>query len=153
MAEYYAGIGSRETPVNTLKLMTEIAKCLYNQGYCLRSGGARGADQAFEAGAGEVAEIFFHDGATPEACDMAASIHPAWHRCGRVARLLHGRNCMIILGRDLKTPVEFVVCWLHPEATRGGTLLGVNLAKKNGIPVYNLALISDYEQLLRERVV
>jgi hypothetical protein len=60
---------------------------------------------------------------------------------------------MIILGRDLKTPVEFVVCWLHPEATRGGTLLGVNLAKKNGIPVYNLALISDYEQLLRERVV
>ena len=48
---YYAGIGSRKTPIETLRLMSQIAKELGTKGYVLRSGRAEGADQYFELGA------------------------------------------------------------------------------------------------------
>ena len=48
--KYYAGVGSRDTPPEVLARMTGIATKLYYLGYVLRSGGAPGADQAFEAG-------------------------------------------------------------------------------------------------------
>ena len=48
---FYTGIGSRKTPKTILKLFTEVAIYLSKQGYILRSGGAKGADQAFERGA------------------------------------------------------------------------------------------------------
>lgn len=46
----YSGVGSRETPANILKLMESVGKALASQGWTLRSGGAIGADQAFEKG-------------------------------------------------------------------------------------------------------
>ena len=52
MSFYYAGVGGRETPAHVLNLMTRIAQGLAKVGGILRSGGARGADTAFEAGAG-----------------------------------------------------------------------------------------------------
>lgn len=50
----YAGIGSRKTPKNVLDFMFEIGKELALLGYVLRSGGAEGADSAFEKGADSV---------------------------------------------------------------------------------------------------
>ena len=47
----YAGIGSRKTPNSILEEMTTLAKLLSNMGYTLNSGGAVGADTAFEQGA------------------------------------------------------------------------------------------------------
>lgn len=49
--KFYAGIGSRETPQDVLDLMTALAEKLAWDGWTLRTGGAPGADQAFEAGA------------------------------------------------------------------------------------------------------
>lgn len=46
----YAGIGSRETPIETLDEMTQIAALLEKRGFTLRSGFAGGADTAFEIG-------------------------------------------------------------------------------------------------------
>lgn len=51
----YAGIGSRETPEDVLLLMSQTAKKLAWQGWTLRSGGAPGADQAFQIGAATAA--------------------------------------------------------------------------------------------------
>lgn len=51
MKKYFAGIGSRKTPTDILKLMESIAFKLGSIGYTLRSGGAEGADKAFENGA------------------------------------------------------------------------------------------------------
>ena len=48
--KYYAGIGSRETPKEICNKMTEIASLLEKQDFVLRSGGAQGADHAFEIG-------------------------------------------------------------------------------------------------------
>jgi len=47
---YYAGIGSRKTPPDILALMEACAYKLARYGWNLRSGGAPGADQAFERG-------------------------------------------------------------------------------------------------------
>lgn len=48
----YAGVGSRETPPQVLAVMRSAARVLASRGWILRSGGALGADSAFEAGAG-----------------------------------------------------------------------------------------------------
>lgn len=47
----YEGIGSRNTPEDFKYLLFHAAKTLAMKGYTLRSGGADGADSAFEAGA------------------------------------------------------------------------------------------------------
>lgn len=47
----YAGIGSRQTPKLVLDLMQRIGSELARNGFTLRSGGAVGADTAFEEGA------------------------------------------------------------------------------------------------------
>lgn len=44
----WTGIGSRETPLALLSKMTEVAEFLGKAGYVLHSGGAIGADMAFE---------------------------------------------------------------------------------------------------------
>jgi hypothetical protein len=133
----YAGIGSRETPGRALEYMTYLACRLESGGYDLRSGGAKGADQAFETGTARV-EVFDSNDATTESIAMASQYHPAWNRCSAYAQRLHGRNCMIILGRHLNTPVDFVVCWADPQKKRGGTRLGMRVAEDHGIDVFNL---------------
>ena len=49
MYKYYTGIGSRKTPENILKKFKDIATFLETKQYILRSGGAEGADSAFES--------------------------------------------------------------------------------------------------------
>ena len=46
----YAGVGARKTPADVLGWMERIAAGMATQGWTLRSGGARGADSAFERG-------------------------------------------------------------------------------------------------------
>ena len=47
---FVAGIGARDTPQGVLFRMTEVAQIMARRGDVLRSGGALGADSAFEAG-------------------------------------------------------------------------------------------------------
>lgn len=158
MTVYYTGVGSRETPVEVLARMTKIARHLTVLGYVLRSGGAIGADSAFERGAGSSAHVYLawpnykreHPARKVGACElalqMASTTHPAWGRLSEGARLLHARNCYQVLGDDLKTPSSFLVCWTPDgcvdEAGRsretGGTATAIVLAARNGIPVFNL---------------
>lgn len=157
----YAGIGSRRTPPEMLERMKSIAKRLAQRGYALRSGAADGADAAFEEGCLQVAgkaEIWMpwpgfnnHEDTkfmpSPAHSEMAKSLHPNWDRLTRGPRALHSRNVGQILGADLKTPVDFVVCWTpdgcESEASRnrdtGGTGTAIALASRHGIPVFNLA--------------
>jgi len=126
--------------------MEAFAKEMRYQGYILRSGGARGADKAFEKGAVRDCEIYLADDATQLAMAIAKSLHPAWDRMEHFGKMLHGRNVMQVLGWDLQTPSEFVVCWTpdgcikHSERTQktGGTGTAISIASKKMIPVYNL---------------
>lgn len=164
---YYAGIGSRETLPDIMLKMTAIAKRLAALGFVLRSGGAKGADQAFEDGAGEHADIYLpHNGFRNKytynhpkyrliredvfgiAITIAAYIHPAFGFLDNRSQLLIARNGCQILGDDLVTDLsDFVVCWTPDgcetkrERSRdtGGTGQAIQLADMLGIPVFNLA--------------
>lgn len=135
---FYAGIGSRETPVNILSDMHAIAIKLSERGWILRSGGARGADSAFERGASNNCCIFTANDATQESIDYTAQFHPAWNKCSGYAKLLHARNAMIILGEHLDDPVKFVICWTPDGKDSGGTGQAIRIARHNKIPIYNL---------------
>jgi len=138
--KYFAGIGSRATPPRVLDVMTAIARKLKGLEWTLRSGGAGGADQAFEAGFGSRGpkEIFYADDATVQCIQLASKYHPAWDKCSNYAKKLHGRNMMILLGRMLDTPVKFVVCYTEGAQIKGGTGQALRYAKENGIPITNL---------------
>lgn len=135
---YYAGIGSRETPLPILKNMTQLASKLNTRDWSLRSGGADGADTAFEEGANIYAEIFKPVDATPAAIVMAEKFHPNWAACNPYVRRLHARNCQIMLGRHLRNPVVFVVCWTHRGRPVGGTGQSIRMAREMEIPILNL---------------
>ena len=139
--KFYAGIGSRRTPPEVLQKMQDYAVRLQKLGYILRSGGAIGADQAFERLVSPEWKVILRPGdSTPEAEALASTLHPAWHNCSPYVKRLHGRNCQIILGLNLHTPVDFVISY-STDPKRGGTSLGMNLATQPEykIQVFNLA--------------
>jgi hypothetical protein len=155
----YAGIGSRNTPDNIIDKMIAIGEHLAHKGWSLRSGGADGADHAFEHGcdnAGGNKEIWLpwkgFNGSKSEfvftalpaetrqrALLIASQLHPNWEACLFSARQLHGRNVLQILGADFETPVDRVICWTPAGAFVGGTATALRLAKQYSIPIVNLA--------------
>jgi len=160
--KYYTGIGSRQCPEPILALMTDIAFYFRNKGYTLRSGGASGADSAFEAGAGSNKEIFlpwkgFNKSKNPyieipdEAYKIAGEFHPVWDKLKNAVQRLHARNVMQILGRDLKTPSNLVICWTKDGKMIGGTAQALRIAKACEIPIFNLA-IKDVRNKLEEKI-
>jgi hypothetical protein len=147
---YYAGIGSRHSPKNMLPIMINLGMVMDLEGYTLRSGGAKGersADIAFASGTLR-REIFRPIDATPESIKVAMSLHPAPHNCNDYTKKLHGRNVQIMLGRHLDEYVKFMVCWTSNEE-RGGTSMGIRIAKKFGIDYFNLANGSDYSRITK----
>ena len=146
-AKYYTGVGSRRTPHEYLEIMTLLARKLDKAGWTLRSGGAQGADQAFEDGAStSKKEIFYAKDATSEAMEIARRFHPNWGACAPFAQKLHGRNAFQVLGKDLKTPSRFLVCWTpdacfsHEDRSRqtGGTGTAISIADHYNVQIFNL---------------
>ena len=136
--KHYAGIGSRETPEDILQRMTKCAKVMQKKGWTLRSGGAKGADSAFERGAGNNKEIFTANGYIPLWTNvMTDYFHPAPDKLSDYARKLMNRNSLILLGQDGNTPVDFVVCWTKDGKASGGTGQCLRMAQYFGIKVFN----------------
>lgn len=171
--KYYTGVGSRETPKAIMKIMEDVAFKLSQDNWILRSGGADGSDKAFEAGARNSLssikpEIYlpWHgynylyndpDYLYPKDWDnftdaekIASEIHPAWDKCSNGAKLLHSRNIYQVLGKDLRTPSKFLVCYAKPTSSgrvSGGTNTAFSLAKRENIKCLNLYLEEDIRRL------
>ena len=158
MNMYYAGIGARATPIEVLAIMTNFATNMELSGFILRSGGADGADSAFEAGVvnNQNKEIYlpwksFNNNNSPlhgvskAALEMAAKYHPNWKACSIGARKFHARNCYQMLGYNLKTPVEFVACWTPKGKITGGTGQALRIAEDHGIYIDNFALETAHD--------
>lgn len=151
MKKYYAGIGARATPLEFLDKMTHYAGILEDLGYILRSGGAQGADQAFEDGVKnkENLEIFTpkmlentqkYDNFYEIAAKYALCDDNIFKKWKLYVQKLFARNMMIILGPGNNEKVDFVACWSpvddYADAS-GGTPHGIRCALDHEIPVFN----------------
>lgn len=124
------GIGSRETPDDVLDLMHRIAYMKAKEGFLLRSGGADGADTAFEVGFKTFCAensipfeermciylpwVGFNERSGKECVSLtsltvseknflmtcAQKVHPAFSRLSTGAMLLHTRNILQIRGHE-----------------------------------------------------
>lgn len=160
MNKFYAGIGSRATPDNVCQAMTALARVLHDLGYTLRSGHADGADLAFEAGAGDLKEIFlpwagFNGGnsrftePTEAAIEVSRKLFPHFPGVSRGTRMLISRNMHQVLGPEIgiSPRSEFVVCWTVDGKLKGGTAYAMKAAKYYDIPIFNLHNHDDVYKL------
>lgn len=171
--KYYTLVGSRKTPGNIKKLLMSVATKLISEGYTGRSGGAEGADEALEEAVagfssdprfiGLAQEIYlpwegfngkyqnisqgYYTIPNPhnnrEAEQLAEDFHPMWHYLKSGGRKLHTRNVYQVLGQDLATPSDFLICYARPNITHptlvvGGTATAVAIAAEEYIPIINL---------------
>lgn len=159
----YSGVGAREAPPAVLAQITDLARQLSALGWILRSGGARGCDAAWLAGASQ-AGIFLpdrhHEGYQPregvrflreptdEAREIAKAYHPAWHRLPDSTRRLMARNVHVVMRADCNTRSRLLVCWtrdgsdgatIPTTSAAGGTGHAIRVAAAYGVPVLNLA--------------
>ena len=158
--KFYAGIGSRETPLDIKEKIKIVVEYLNSLDYIMRSGGAPGADTFFEEYATRK-EIYlpwrnFNGNDSPlysptkDALNMAMKYHPNWYRLSIGARKLMARNCQQVLGQNLDTPVKFIVCWTKDGGETGGTGQALRIAKDLGIPIYNLFFDDAINKLMSE---
>lgn len=161
---FYTGIGSREAPIEVLNLFINIGDYLARQGWVLRSGGADGADLAFEIGCDKSKghkEIYvpwyrFNNSDSilfkipQENFDLAKEYHPNWDRLSESAKKLHARNCSQILGKDLKTPTNLVICYTNKGKGGGGTGQALRVAKAYNIPIFDVGGYEDLNVFRRE---
>lgn len=131
--------------------MTEIASFLERKNYILCSGGAVGADSAFEKGVQnlDMKRIFlpwlkFNGNNSPfytiseDAIKLAKEFHPSWYRLSPFAKKLIARNGYQVLGGNLDSPVDFIICYTSNGKAAGGTGQALRIANQYNIPVYNL---------------
>lgn len=151
MSIYYAGIGSRSTPKEVLEAFEYLGEELAKRGYVLRSGGANGADSAFEKGctkANGEKEIYlpwkcFNNNNSPlysyvnsvEAMDIAKKYHPNFQILKPAVKNLMARNGYQVLGSDLRTPSSFVVCYTEGGQRGGGTGQALRIASDHSIMI------------------
>lgn len=158
----YAGIGARKTPPDVLDTMRAMGARLATMGFHLRSGGADGADTAFERGAssaGGDAEIFLvrpdarkpHGIVTISDCfaRVTRTAHPRPSALSGHAHRLMDRNGSQIFGRSFNRPCDLVICWTPGGRGEGGTGQSIRLARHVGIPVLDLGLV-DHDGLTLE---
>lgn len=157
--KYYAGIGSRDTPKEIQDIMSHLASTLEDKGWILRSGGANGADSAFEGGVKDrnKMEIFLPEASFnrrwvtvtgcinimtletyEDAMKTVDKFHPAPGKLSPFARRLMARNAMQVLGQDLKTLSKMIICWTPKGEVTGGTGQALRIANEYNIPIFNL---------------
>jgi hypothetical protein len=179
--KYYAGIGSRETPKEICNKMTEIASLLEKQDFILRSGGAQGADHAFEIGISDplMMDIYLpymnfnnksgskyifisnHDHINYKAAYESLKYHPRGFNMSHGTKVMMIRNYFQACGLVNQSNSSFVICWTPKGAngytikTRyedGGSGQCIRIAAAHNIPVYNLK-DSRYSHLTAQEIV
>lgn len=162
---YYTGIGSRETPTDICSKMTDLAFALSKLDWCLRSGGAEGADIAFELGADNKEIYLPWDGFNNKWTKnqgyyvpvfnqwFVEEYHPDMHRLSAGGLKLMSRNTYQVLGQDLKTPSKVVFCWTKDGKASGGTGQALRIAMDKGVPIVNLRNVGSLDRWLDENNV
>lgn len=159
ISRIYAGVGSRETPPDVLNLIRSIGSAMERGGWRLRSGGAPGADTAFQKSVKASKNktiylpwrIFNNNVAGYHGCWDASKLpawnaalatvdryHPEPNKLSEAGRKLMARNAFQVLGPDLKTPADMVLCWTPGGKVTGGTGQALRIAIDYDIVIVNL---------------
>lgn len=76
---------------------------------------------------------------------IARLLHPNGKNLSPHALELQARNTYQIIGQDLNTPVQFVVCWTEGGRGEGGTGQALRLAKMLNIPILDFGVYDTPE--------
>lgn len=154
---FFAGVGSRETPPEILSLMYHVGFFMGHLGWGLSSGGAAGADDAFQRGMTDCPacqpvrqlriylinrhwELYRPDPSRglynsleftdtwDQAIEIATAARGSFERLGPAGRDLHTRNVFQVLHHTLKRPVQQLICWAKPVGRHGRVNGGTNTA-------------------------
>ena len=154
MTKFYTGVGSRDTPEDVLSVMRDLSRIYREMGWTLRSGGARGADTAFEENAGDLKEIYLANSdetidkfSYDKAQRLASMYHPAWLRLPEYSKKLLTRNAFQVMGAKMDNPSDLIICWTKDgcishytrDIHTGGTGTAISIAFCKNIPILNLA--------------
>lgn len=151
----YAGIGARKTPGEVLQYMTQQAALLESMNCLLRTGDAKGADQAFCNGA-KYKSVYtpkqpILDWAREKVAEVCDSDYNTYKP---ITQNLLARNMYQLFGDgntpDACYPSKFVLYWSEPSSEynssqqdnyfncSSGTRYAVRAAVRAGIPTFNL---------------
>lgn len=146
---FYTGIGSRQTPPEICTKFKEFATIL-SSGWTLRSGGAQGADNAFEKGCIGEKEIYlpwkdFNDNLSSKyliskaALQSVVKYHPKPTALNHTSSKLMARNYHQIYGYEGE-PSKLLICWTPEGKLIGGTsqALRIVLAELPNCLIMNL---------------
>ena len=153
----YVGIGPQTAGEAVIEMSKAFATAMAEMKWTLRSGGAEGMDEAFEAGCDSVQgtkEIFIPDAGFRKrnnstdkivhtldkhlnAIQQAKPFFPTWDKLGTTTQMFLVRNVFALFGEKLNKPANLVVTWNQYEGTGSFQLL--QMAKTAGIPAFNLA--------------
>lgn len=165
MYRAYAGTGDGKTPDDVLEQFSSIAARLSELGYTTRVNAEKPVSNYFERNAlekevylpwnkfeiqGEKFESKFSK-VTPAAVETMGEFYQAfkgkdWDQLSDGVKKIISRNAHMLLGSDLKTPVDFLICWTMDGAEKrkdvsartwfSGPIIALASAKR--IPVFNL---------------
>ena len=170
--KYYTGIGSRDVTEEEFNTMSHLARTFANCDWTLRSGGAQGADSAFELGCAEEnghAEIYipwkgFGKKFENNNCKryipsyekfnvakdylIEEGIIPWFERMKQGAQKLHGRNYYQCKGLCVDSSI-MVYCADDEKngVPKGGTRTAILLAISLDIPTYNIRVKEQYDKI------
>lgn len=163
----YAGTGNPDAPSEVLKQIAHIAKMLDEKEYTLRSGRGLGPDMAFENNSTRK-EIYLpwykfnvqdpsntpvadentviYNRVSKEALEAIKPFTPTFDNLKDSVKIILGRSVHLMLGKDMKSPVKFLVCWTQDgcesaknrTSKTGYTGLAISIASAIKVPVFNL---------------
>lgn len=168
----YAGIGSRKTPEEILKIFEYLGGYFAARGVLLRSGAAAGADSAFERGCdrlrgpkeiylpwksfnGNDSDLILKNPIPEDVEKLSIHYHTNWYALKPAAKKLIARDAYQILGMDLNSPVNFVICYTAGGRVDGGTGQAIRIAMDHNIPVVNAGAypdLGDFKEKVNEIV-
>jgi hypothetical protein len=152
----YVGTGNKETPDDVLKRMSVIAKTLEQFDFVLRTGGLEGPDAVFEDSVKNLelyipwkgfnnkeSKNYFN---TTQSLDVAKMFHFGFDKLKPAIQAFLAKNVRMVLGKDLKSPAMFIVCWSEDgvehvkDRTSSTGNIGhiIAIASSMKIPVFNL---------------
>lgn len=152
----YIMTSGRDVPKHIVEQMVELSRSIKESGYVLRIGGLEGGDNVlgeldkdaelylpWKNFSDKVSKLYF---STEECLALASKFNAKFNEINNSMRSFLGMYTRMVLGKDLKSRVNFIICWTPDGAedsssitTKTGLIAqAIGIASAMKIPVFNL---------------